>query len=790
MRFTRIIIIKQQSRLWFVISIVNLLVLLLLLLPIGICSTAVPSSSFPLSQQEEDNNNDDRIDLHAPYDNDDNEDTIQATVVMNPTQEELISQLSHGASGLVWHELSVRIPQTQNNNNKHSHSVMLHNCTGFVPNGHVCGILGPSGAGKSTLVHALAGSSHVRLEQQGHVWQYHHSEQILLRMTPQQVAWLQQHDSFFELLTVQETLQLAAFLELPHWDAAKRDALVQAKLQALGLASVAHRRVGGYHDGSSSSSSKLSGGERRRLAVALELLTDKELLLADEPTTGLDTSMSVRVVQLIRDTVQSLQIPAFCVLHQPRSTIWNDLLDDIILLASGGYVCYVGPRSEVRAYFDALGYTCPQDTNPAEYYVDLISVDPEDPVQAALDEERIQTIVTHFQKYQQKQLKIPKQKQRHRDLRYPRNTHVMKEVRAVPTAESSRRAAKRQTAFRLFQCPQWLLRFTALLKRSLRQNIRDTTSIVGRLVFSASNAWLLTQLYPTVVRNAPPTARSLADRAALLTTAAIVVCNMAYMKTADLFEKEYPVVLREQTRHQYSTLEYLLAKALAELPMDALFAGVFSTVLKLCTGLRIGWWPLTGAFSLLTAAGASLGFLFGSWFAADGLAIQAGLPILVVLMLVGVINPSGVDPQRAPPVIAQLMKRISPFAYAIHAVMIAEFQDMQFVSSTTGGRWWSSVVKDLPRMGAMAMVRNGNQVLEALGLKQETYLNAMKQLTYLTGIHLVLSWWGLAFQRRRRKPSPSNPNNTTTATANSKKIELSSQSNHAPTIQTVKRVRL
>ncbi len=659
-------------------------------------------------------------------------------------QEEIIQQLTQGESGLVWHDVSV----WQND------QPLLHSCTGFVPNGHVCGILGPSGAGKSTLIHALSGSP----SSQGNVWQYHHSEEVLMRMTPPQVAWLQQHDSFFELLTVQETLQLAAFLELPHWSADKRDALVQTKLQALGLAAVADRKVGGYHG--SSSSYKLSGGERRRLAVALELLTDKELLLADEPTTGLDTSMSVRVVQLIRDTVQNLQIPAFCVLHQPRSTIWNELLDDIILMASGGHVCYVGPRSEVRAYFDNLGYACPQDTNPAEYYVDLISVDPEDPVQATLDEKRIQRIVSHFRKHQREQLRIPKKNQKHRDLRYPHNT--MKEVYKTPTAQSSQ-SAIRSRRHRLFHCPQWLLRFMALLKRSLRQNLRDTTSIVARLIFSASNAWLLTQLYPTVVPHAPPTAHSLADRAALLTTAAIVVCNMAYMKTADLFEKEYPVVLREQTRHQYSTLEYLLAKALAELPLDALFAGVFSTVLKACTGLCIGWWPLTGAFSLLTAAGASLGFLFGSWFAADGLAIQAGLPILVVLMLVGVINPSGVDPHRAPPMVTQLMKRISPFAYAIHAVMVAEFQDMQFVSSTGGRRWWSSIWKDLPRMGAMAMVRNGNQVLEALGLKQETYVHAMKHLAYLTGIHLLLSWWGLAVRRRKPGPKPS-----------SKTIELSS----------------
>lgn len=648
---------------------------------------------------------------------------------------------SQGRSGLVWHDLV--------SSSSSQYSALHNGSSGFVPNGHVCGILGPSGAGKSTFLRSLV--------EEGRAWQYHHDaeqQQQQQLITAPQVAWLQQHDSFFELLTVQETLQLAAFLELPEWTVSKRQALVQTKLKALGLATVAHRRVGNCHATLLSGNQQtLSGGERRRLAVALELLTNKELLLADEPTTGLDASMSIRVVQLIRDTVQSLQIPAFCVLHQPRSVIWNELLDHVLLLASGGRVCYVGPRNEIRAYFEAMGYVCPRDTNPAEFYVDLISVDPEDAVQAAVDERRVQRIVEHFREYQQQQLRLMSNR---------KQKHHLKQGDAIQKTESSTTTTTATTTqqrhHRILQCPQWLLRFTALLKRSFRQNIRDTTSIGARLVFSMSNAWLLTQLYPTVVRG-PATAHSLADRAALLTTAAMIVCNMAYMKTADLLEQEYPVVMREQMRHQYTPLEYLLAKALAELPLDALFAGVFSTVLKLCTGLRIGWWPLTAVFSLLTAAGASLGFLFGSWFAADGLALQAGLPILVVLMLVGVINPSGVDPHRAPPLVAQWMKRISPFASAIHAIMIAEFEGMQFASSSTGP--WFRKFKDLPRMGAMAMVQNGNQVLNALGLKHETYARAMKHLACLTGINLLLSWWGLCFRRQTPKKTKTDASSKT-----------------------------
>jgi len=78
------------------------------------------------------------------------------------------------------------------------------------------------------------------------------------------------------------------------------------------------------------------------------------------------------------------------------------------------------------------------------------------------------------------------------------------------------------------------------------------------------------------------------------------------------------VVHREQTRQQYSALEYLTAKVLAELPLDSFFAAVFTTVLKATSGLCISWGKVTGTFSLLTVASASLGFFISSWSPPSG----------------------------------------------------------------------------------------------------------------------------------------------------------------------------
>jgi hypothetical protein len=118
-------------------------------------------------------------------------------------------------------------------------------------------------------------------------------------------------------------------------------------------------------------------------------------------------------------------------------------------------------------------------------------------------------------------------------------------------------------------------------------------------------------------------------------------------------------------------------------------------------GLHISWEKLTASYSLLTAAGGSLGYLLGIVFARDKLAVNAGMPIVVILMVVGVINPGGVDPNRPAAPAVQFLKKVSPFASAIDAMMIAEFKDLEFKSSSG----WFSRFGGLPRLGAMVRER-------------------------------------------------------------------------------------
>ncbi|CAE8605578.1 unnamed protein product, partial [Polarella glacialis] len=163
-------------------------------------------------------------------------------------------------------------------------------------------------------------------------------------------------------------------------------------LQRVGLAAAAAQRVG-----------SMTSGERRRLAVACAIAGEGDrlgrrprALLADEPTTGLDAFQAMRVVTLLRELAVTRSCVAIATLHQPRAAIWR-MLDDVLLLSPGGHVVYCGPASDVLPYFQGLGHSCMlEGMNPAEFLIDLVSVDTEDPASLAADRKRIASLAASF----------------------------------------------------------------------------------------------------------------------------------------------------------------------------------------------------------------------------------------------------------------------------------------------------------------------------------------------------------------------------------------------------------
>ncbi|MDO7869147.1 ATP-binding cassette domain-containing protein [Nocardioides jiangxiensis] len=205
--------------------------------------------------------------------------------------------------------------------------------------GTLTAVIGPSGAGKSTLLRALTGE---RPATTGRViWDGHDldSERELARF---RIGVVPQEELLHPQLTVRQELSFAAALRMPPAASrSEREARVADVLGRLGLAGQRDQRI-----------SSLSGGQRKRLAIAAELLTAPDLLFLDEPTTGLDPGFDRSVMEQLRDLAHD----GCTVVAVTHSVIGLEACDQVVVLARGGRLAHVGAPETLLGHFGCLDY--------------------------------------------------------------------------------------------------------------------------------------------------------------------------------------------------------------------------------------------------------------------------------------------------------------------------------------------------------------------------------------------------------------------------------------------------
>lgn len=269
-------------------------------------------------------------------------------------------------------QIPVPLLSTHQDSNSHQSKVILRGLSGTVEPGTMMAILGPSGAGKSTFLDILAGQ-----RKAGRVTGSHSiSLPGIDRPTGGgfSIGFVDQSDILPATATVREALLFAAKLKLPEDTSdEKRNLRVAEVIDSLGLAHVAHSRVG------DDEVRGLSGGERRRLSIGLEMISRPSILFLDEPTSGLDSVSALRVVNVLK--ALSTNAPAgcgttiVCSIHQPSSQIYHSF-DYICLLALGGRQIYCGKTTGALDFITNHGLECPQGYNMADYLLEVASDPP------------------------------------------------------------------------------------------------------------------------------------------------------------------------------------------------------------------------------------------------------------------------------------------------------------------------------------------------------------------------------------------------------------------------------
>ncbi|KAM4809820.1 broad substrate specificity ATP-binding cassette transporter ABCG2 isoform 2-T2 [Rhinophrynus dorsalis] len=235
-------------------------------------------------------------------------------------------------------------------------------------------ILGPTGSGKSSLLDVLA----ARKDPHGL------TGEVLVDGKPQPPnfkclsGYVVQDDIVMGTLTVRENLEFSAALRLPGTlSKQEKNERIDRIISELGLTKVADSKVG------TQLIRGVSGGERKRTNIGMELITDPNILFLDEPTTGLDSSTANAVLMLLKRMSRQGKTIIFSI-HQPRYSIFR-LFDSLTLLA-GGRMLYHGPAQHALDYFTQLGYECESHNNPADFFLDIINGDSTAVALSKLDE--------------------------------------------------------------------------------------------------------------------------------------------------------------------------------------------------------------------------------------------------------------------------------------------------------------------------------------------------------------------------------------------------------------------
>ncbi|KAH7856036.1 hypothetical protein Vadar_031911 [Vaccinium darrowii] len=245
---------------------------------------------------------------------------------------------------------------------KGKNKFLLRCVTGKIEPGRITAVMGPSGAGKTTFLSALVGKT-VGCKMTGSILINGKNESI--HSYRKIIGFVPQDDIVHGNLTVEENLLFSARCRLSA-NLLKEDKvlILERVIESLGLQAVRDSLVGTVEKRG------ISGGQRKRVNVGLELVIEPSLLILDEPTSGLDSSSSQLLLRALqREALVGVNI--CMVVHQPSYTLFK-MFDDLVLLAKGGLTVYHGPVRRVEEYFAGLGINVPERVNPPDHFIDVL----------------------------------------------------------------------------------------------------------------------------------------------------------------------------------------------------------------------------------------------------------------------------------------------------------------------------------------------------------------------------------------------------------------------------------
>ncbi|KAL1295334.1 hypothetical protein HN51_056239 [Arachis hypogaea] len=456
---------------------------------------------------------------------------------------------------------------------------ILNGVTGIAYPGEILAILGPSGSGKSTLLNALAG----RLHGHGLTGTILANSSKLTKPILRRTGFVTQDDVLYPHLTVRETLVFCSMLRLPR--SLPREAKIAAAESAiaeLGLGKCEDTIIG------NSFIRGVSGGERKRVSIAHEMLVDPSLLLLDEPTSGLDSTSAHRLISVLGSLAKKGKTVVTSV-HQPSSRVFQ--MFDKVLVLSEGNCLYFGKGCDAMRYFESVGFVPSFPMNPADFLLDLANG------------------VSHVDGVSERDKPNIRQ-----NLIHSYNTALAPKVKALcmdtpnivnPTKNTHPMGRSRYSDRVSFL--DWFNQFSTLFQRSLKERKHESFNTLR--VFQVIAAALLAGLmwWHSDYRNVQ-------DRLGLLFFISIFWGVFPSFNSVFAFPQERAIFMKERASGMYTLSSYFMSRIVGDLPMELILPTIFLIVTYWMGGLKpdlvaflLTWLVILGYVLVSQGLGLALG---------------------------------------------------------------------------------------------------------------------------------------------------------------------------------------
>ena len=576
-------------------------------------------------------------------------------------------------------------------------------------------IMGPSGSGKTSLLNSMAcrlqDSTSVKYQTAGKMFLNGAipSEKVI-RSICSYVC--QDDDALLPYLTVRENLHFSAGLRLPaHLSKHEKQQRAESILLKMGLRDCANNLVG------SDTVKGISGGEKRRVTIAIQILTDPRVLFLDEPTSGLDAFTASSIIEVLRGLAEEGRT-LILTIHQSRSDLFR-YFHNILLLSRGGSPVYAGKGSFMLTHFSSLGFECPTTTNPADFALDLITVNLQNATRESVSREKVHSLILQWDNAQ-----------------VPLN-HTVSHI-ATPAELGS--LARRMTPFRIS--------FPLLLHRSFINFRRNPPSVIARTTQVLGYAICLTLFFAPLQSDY----YSVQSRLGFIQEFAPLYF-VGMLQNVAVYPDERAVFYREHDDNAYSVEAFFLQYTLAELPFEICTCLVFAILTDLAAGLHrtasLFFIIAFNAFCIVNC-GESVGIIFNTLFNHTGFAVNVTSVVLSVAQIMG-----GVMSLNIPPFL-QAFNHLSPIKWSIGNLAPYTLRGVVF-SCTDAQR--------LPN--GQCPVANGEDVLKLYNLDGNAGLNLLAlgicvvvyrllALLLLKAMRTRLDWREILAQRFNRKTMGTN----------------------------------